>query len=31
MPIAAGNVGSQVVLADKRRSGEVAEVKSLYL
>src|SRR5579884_312833 len=25
------NIGRQVILADKRRSGEVAEVKSLYL
>ena len=27
----AGDVGSQVILAHKRRSREVAEVKSLYL
>ena len=28
---ASRDVGSQVILADKRRSGEVAEVKSLDL
>ena len=31
IPIGAGDVRGQVVLADERRAGEVAEVESLHL